>query len=169
MVQGNSLGGAAARLKDTSLCASSPPSALHTRVRGPPWDPFLARAGWALVGLGLVGPSVHRYEGLGVRLGDSAAWDRQKLGGCGRTRCPRIGFQCAHAHANAHLRDSMCCAVNALRGPKFAGGPSPAAAGGTGGDLAPLFRTRLRAVQVERRTLASGRCCTAARSDGRGE
>ena len=34
-------------------------------------------------------PSDHWYGGLGVSLGDSAAWKPQKVGGCGWTRCPR--------------------------------------------------------------------------------
>ena len=34
-------------------------------------------------------PSDHWYGGLGVSLGNSAAWKPQKVGGCGRTRCPR--------------------------------------------------------------------------------
>ena len=33
--------------------------------------------------------SDHSYGGLGVSLGDSAAWKPQKVGGCGWTRCPR--------------------------------------------------------------------------------
>ena len=35
-------------------------------------------------------PSDHRYRGLGVSLGDFEAWKPQKVGGCGRTRCPYI-------------------------------------------------------------------------------
>ena len=34
-------------------------------------------------------PSDHCFEGLGVSLGDSEGWKRQKVGGCGWTRCPR--------------------------------------------------------------------------------
>ena len=34
-------------------------------------------------------PSDHWFGGLGVSLGDSAAWKPQKVGGCGWTRCPR--------------------------------------------------------------------------------
>ena len=37
-------------------------------------------------------PSDHWYGGLGVSLGDSAAWKPQKVGGCGWTRCPRNSF-----------------------------------------------------------------------------
>ena len=33
-------------------------------------------------------PSGHRYGGLGVSLGESEAWESQKVGGCGWTRCP---------------------------------------------------------------------------------
>ena len=34
-------------------------------------------------------PNDHRYGGLGVSFGDSEAWKRQKVGGCGWARCPR--------------------------------------------------------------------------------
>ena len=56
-----------------------------------PWtlvDPPLAPA---VRGLGCppAPPSYHWYGGLGVSLGDSAAWKPQKVGGCGWTRCPR--------------------------------------------------------------------------------
>ena len=34
-------------------------------------------------------PSDHWYAGLGVLLGDSEAWQPQKVGGCGWARCPR--------------------------------------------------------------------------------
>ena len=34
-------------------------------------------------------PSDHWLGGLGVSLGDFAAWKPQKVGGCGWTRCPR--------------------------------------------------------------------------------
>ena len=34
-------------------------------------------------------PSDHQYKGLGVSLGDSEAWQPQKVGGCGWNRCPR--------------------------------------------------------------------------------
>ena len=34
-------------------------------------------------------PSDHWYGGLGGSLGDSEAWEPQKVGGCGWTRCPR--------------------------------------------------------------------------------
>ena len=34
-------------------------------------------------------PSDHWYGGLGVSLGDSEAWEPQKVGGCGWNRCPR--------------------------------------------------------------------------------
>ena len=34
-------------------------------------------------------PSDHWYGGLGGSLGNSEAWEPQKVGGCGWTRCPR--------------------------------------------------------------------------------
>ena len=51
-------------------------------------------------------PSDHWYGCLGIRLGDSEAWKPQKLGGCGRTRCPpnRIWSHVAQDTARAWFR-----------------------------------------------------------------
>ena len=51
-------------------------------------------------------PSDHWYGGLGVSLGDSAAWKPQKVGGCGWTTCPpnRILSHVARDTARAWFR-----------------------------------------------------------------
>ena len=51
---------------------------------GPTVSPHRARAGCPPAP-----PSDDWYGGLGVSLGDCEAWKPHKVGGCGRTRCPR--------------------------------------------------------------------------------
>ena len=64
--------------------------ALAPTVRGPGYPP--------------APPDDHWYRGQGVSLGNSEGWKPQKVGGCGRTKCPRNLLLGHLAQHTAHSR-----------------------------------------------------------------
>ena len=85
-------------------------------------DPPLALAGRGL-GCPPAAPSDHRYGGLGVSLGDSEAWNPQKVGVCGWTRCAR-NWDLSHVVQNtarAWFRGvgAFCAVFGAILGEKW--------------------------------------------------